>query len=155
MMCKVCLLHWNESIVCCTSGRGFIGCTLDLLTTAVNWKFVECMMDLLSVPEHVIKKGGPHDHRHGKLPGNKEYHLVNNLEEMKRDHEGTDSCEIISSVGEKTIEMKKFVVHGTFLQMKITPIICQKNTFSTRTIGGSLSISRPLNILISNKRCPH
>ena len=30
------------------------------------------------------------------------------------------SCEIISSVGErlKTVEMKKFVVHGTFLQMK-------------------------------------
>ena len=34
----------------------------------------------------------------------------------------TDSCEILSSVGEwfKTIEMKKFVVQRTFLQMKIT-----------------------------------
>ena len=76
----------------------------------------------------------------------------------------TDSCEIISSVGErlKTVEMKKFVVHGTFLQMKITPIICQKkNTLTTRTIGGSLSISREMtpnqgeNVLISNKRCVH
>ena len=59
----------------------------------------------------------------------------------------TDSCEIISSVGErlKTVEMKKFVVHGTFLQMKITPFICQKkNTFTTRRIGGSLSISREM-----------
>ena len=43
----------------------------------------------------------------------------------------------------KTVEMKKFVVHGTFLQNKITPIICQKkNTFTTSKIGGSLSISR-------------
>ena len=44
----------------------------------------------------------------------------------------TDSCEIIFSLGEwlKTVEMKKFVVHGTFLQIKITPIICKKkNTF--------------------------
>ena len=38
--------------------------------------------------------------------------------------------------------MKKFAVHGTFLQMKITLVKCQKkNTFTTRTIGGSLSIS--------------
>ena len=38
--------------------------------------------------------------------------------------------------------MQKFVVHGTFLQMKITPTICQKkNTFTTRTIGGSLNKS--------------
>ena len=40
----------------------------------------------------------------------------------------TDSCEIMFSVDEwlKTVEMEKFVVHGTFLQMKITLIICQK-----------------------------
>ena len=57
----------------------------------------------------------------------------------------TDSCEITFSVGEwlKTVEMNKFVVHGTFLQIKITPIVClKKNTFSTRIIGGALSISR-------------
>ena len=37
--------------------------------------------------------------------------------------------------------MKTFVVHGTFLQMKITPIIRpKKNTFNIRTIGRSLSI---------------
>ena len=56
----------------------------------------------------------------------------------------TDSCEIMFSVGEclKTVEMKKFVVHGTFLQMKITPIMCpKKNTFTIRTIGGSFNKS--------------
>ena len=45
----------------------------------------------------------------------------------------TDSCEIMFSVDEwlKTVEMKKFVVHGMFLQMKITLIICHKNNTST------------------------
>ena len=44
-----------------------------------------------------------------------------------------DSCEIMFSANErsKTIEMKKFVAHGTFLQNKITPIICQKQNTST------------------------
>ena len=38
--------------------------------------------------------------------------------------------------------MKKFVAHGTFLQNKITPIICQKqNIFTTGKIGGSLNKS--------------
>ena len=45
----------------------------------------------------------------------------------------------------KTIEMKRFVEHGMFLQMKTTPIIChKKNTSTTGTIGGSISISRAM-----------
>ena len=54
------------------------------------------------------------------------------------------SCEIMFSVNgcSKTVEMKMFVVNGTFLQNKITPIICQKkNNFTTSKIG-SLSISQ-------------
>ena len=54
------------------------------------------------------------------------------------------SCEIMFSVNgsSKTIEMMMFVVNGTILQNKITPIECQnQNTFTTGKIGGSLSIS--------------
>ena len=36
-------------------------------------------MDLLSVPEYVIKKGRPHGHRYGKKPGDREYHTDNQL----------------------------------------------------------------------------
>ena len=36
-------------------------------------------MDLLSVPEYVIKKGRPHGHRYGKKPGDKEYYIANQL----------------------------------------------------------------------------
>ena len=60
----------------------------------------------------------------------------------------------------KTIEMKKFVDDGMFLQRTITLVICQsKNSSTTRTSGGSISISRVLtpyhweNVLISSKRC--
>ena len=54
------------------------------------------------------------------------------------------SCEITFSVNgcSKTIEMKMFVVNGTILQNKITPIECEnQNTSTTGKIGGSLSIS--------------
>ena len=47
-------------------------------------------MDLLSIPEYVIKKGRPHGHRYGKLPENKEYHLAHNLKKRckKREYKG-------------------------------------------------------------------
>ena len=51
----------------------------------------------------------------------------------------TDSYEIQNSVVEwlKTVEMKKLVDDGMFLQMKSTLIICQKKiTSTTRTNGG-------------------
>ena len=52
-----------------------------LIETVASRSFIEYTLDL-SIPENVIKKGRPHDHRYGKLPGNKEYYLANNL---KRD----------------------------------------------------------------------
>ena len=36
-------------------------------------------MDFLSIPECVIKKGRPHDHRYGELPEKKEYHQPHNV----------------------------------------------------------------------------
>ena len=118
--CKACLSYWSEGIVYCTCGHL-------LKETVANRGFIEYTLDLLSIPEYVIKKGRLHGHRYGKAPEKKEYYLAHNLNKRcKRwtaKESMTDSCEIISSVGEKlkTVEMKKFVVHGTFLQMKITP----------------------------------
>ena len=55
-----------------------------------NRYFIECTLDLLSIPEYVIKKGRPHGHRYGKLPENKEYHLAHILKKRckKRDYKG-------------------------------------------------------------------
>ena len=42
-------------------------------------QFINYTMDLLSVPEYVIKKGRPHEYRYGKKPGDKEYFTANQL----------------------------------------------------------------------------
>ena len=44
-----------------------------------NQQFINCTMNLLSVPEYVIKKGRPHGHRYGKKPGDKKYHTASQL----------------------------------------------------------------------------
>ena len=41
--------------------------------------FIVYTLDLLSIPEYVIKKGRPHGHRYGKVSENKEYYLAHDL----------------------------------------------------------------------------
>ena len=92
--CKACLSYWNIGIVYCTCGHF-------LQKQTVNRKFVKCTMDLLSVPEYVIKKGRAHAHRYGKKPGD-EYYLANQLKKKrkKRQELMTDSYDIKNSVFE-------------------------------------------------------
>ena len=71
--CKVCLSYWNIGILYCTCGH-FLH-----KERGANQQFINYTMDLLSVPEYVIKKGRPHRHRYGKKPGDKEYHTANQL----------------------------------------------------------------------------
>ena len=80
--CIACLSYWNIGIVYCTCGH-FLQ-----KETAVNRKFVKYTMDLLSVPEYVIKKRRAHGHRYGKKQGDKEYYLANQLKKKckKRDN---------------------------------------------------------------------
>ena len=81
--CKACLSCWSEGIVYCTCGH--------LLTeTVANRSVIVYTLDLLSIPEYVIKKGRPHGHRYGKLPENKEYHLAHILRKrcIKRQFKG-------------------------------------------------------------------
>ena len=76
--CKASLSYWNVGIVYCTCGH-FLQ-----KETAVNRKFVKYTMDLLSLPEYVIKKGRPHGHRYGKKPGDKEHYLANQLKKKSK-----------------------------------------------------------------------
>ena len=71
--CKVCLSYWNIGIVYCTCGH--------FLYKERGWnqKFIKYTMDLLSIPEYVIKKERPHGHRYGKKPGDREYYTANQL----------------------------------------------------------------------------
>ena len=81
--CKACLSYWSEGIVYCTCGHL-------LKETVANRSFIVFSLDLLSIPEYVIKKGRPHGHRYGKLPENKEYYQAHNLKKrcVKRQFKG-------------------------------------------------------------------
>ena len=59
--CKVCLSYWNIGILYCTCGH-FLH-----KERGANQQFI------------VINKGGPHGHRYGNKPGDKEYHTANQL----------------------------------------------------------------------------
>ena len=41
-------------------------------------------MNLLSIPDYVIKKGRPHGHRYGKKPGDREYYIANQLKKKSK-----------------------------------------------------------------------
>ena len=71
--CIVCLPYWNIGILHCTCGH-FLH-----KERGANHQFISYTMDLLSLPEHVIKKGRPHEHRYGKKPGDKEYFTAHKL----------------------------------------------------------------------------
>ena len=70
--CKECLSYWSEGIVYCTCGHL-------LKESEANRGVIQYTLDLLSIPNYVIKKGRPHGHRHGKTPQQKEYHQAHNL----------------------------------------------------------------------------
>ena len=82
--CKACLSYWNIGIVYCTCGH-FLR-----KGRGANHQFIKYTMDLLSIPEYVIKKGRHHVHRYGKKPGDKEYYRANQLRKKckKKDFQG-------------------------------------------------------------------
>ena len=70
--CKEDLSCWSEGIVYCTCGHL-------LREIAGNRGFIGYTLDLLSIPEYVIKKGRLHEPRCEKTPEKKEYHLAHHL----------------------------------------------------------------------------
>ena len=65
--CTVCVSYRNIGILYCTCGHFLHN------EKGTNQEFINYTMDLLSVPQYVIKKGRPHGHRYGKKPGDREY----------------------------------------------------------------------------------
>ena len=60
--CTVCLSYWNICFVYRTCGH-FLR-----KGRGANQQFIKFSMDLLSIPEYVIKKGRHQGHRYGKMP---------------------------------------------------------------------------------------
>ena len=118
--CKECLLYWSEGSVYCTCGR--------LLKEIVaNRGFIQFSLDLLSIPEHVIKKGRPHGRRYGKTPEKSiTWPIICKRDASREDSQESMivSCEILIFVNpfSNMIELKMFVFTGTILQNKISPV---------------------------------
>ena len=76
--CRACLTHWSAGIVYCTCGH------LMKDGTTENKKYISSVLDLFSIPNFYIRKGGPHGHRYGKAPGCKEYHTAHQCQKRCR-----------------------------------------------------------------------
>ena len=100
---KECLSYWSEGIVHCT-------CRHLLKESEANRGVVQCTLDLLSIPNYVIKKGRPHGHRYGKTPEQKEHHQALNLKKrcIKREFTGIHDRFLRDHVCSVMIEMKMF-----------------------------------------------
>ena len=78
--CKVCLSFWDIGIVHCTCANFF------RKSREENQKFIKYTMNLLSIPDYVIKKGRLHGHRYGEKPGDREYYIANlTIEEVQEE----------------------------------------------------------------------
>ena len=66
-----CLLYWNQGIVHCTCGH--------LLRENESSRHLhQWQLDVLSIPNYVIKKERPHGARHGKTEAQKEHFIAHN-----------------------------------------------------------------------------
>ena len=72
VQCKERLLYWNEGIVCCTCGHL-------LKESEASRGILQWTLDLLSIPNCVIKKGRPHGHLYGKTKEQKDHYIAHNL----------------------------------------------------------------------------
>ena len=69
--CKECLLYWNQGIVYCICGHL-------LRETESSRHLHQWQLDILSIPNHVTKKGRPHGARHGKTEEQREHFIAHN-----------------------------------------------------------------------------
>ena len=69
--CSECLLYWNQGIDYCTCGH--------LLRENESSRHLhQWQLDVLSIPNYVIKKGRPHGARHGKNEAQNEHFIAHN-----------------------------------------------------------------------------
>ena len=70
--CSECLLYWNQGIVYCFCGH--------LLSDNESSRHLhQWQLDVLSIPNYVIKKGRPPGARHGKTEAQKEHFTAHNV----------------------------------------------------------------------------
>ena len=83
VQCSECLLYWSQGFVHCTCGHL-------LRENQSSRGNIRWTLDLLSIPNYVIKKGRPHGNRHGKTEALKEHFIAHNSRKscIKKGFEG-------------------------------------------------------------------
>ena len=139
--CKECLLYWNQSIVYCICGHL-------LRESAAKRGVIQYTVDLLSIPNYVIKKGRPHGHIHGKTPQQKEYHQAHNLKKrcIKKGyqvihHRFLIDSEFRTSQLEHGRDVEVCIKMDELADKNFSHYMTQEEYFDTNRIGGSLSTS--------------
>ena len=81
--CKECRLYWNQGIVYCT-------CGYLLRENQSSRSILQWTLDLLSIPNYVIKKVRPHGNRLGKTEEKRKHFIAHNLRKrcIKKGFEG-------------------------------------------------------------------
>ena len=72
VQCSVCLLYWNQGIVYCT-------CWHLLREKKSSRRIHRWQLDILSIPNYVIKKVRPHGNRHWKTEEQRKHFIAYNL----------------------------------------------------------------------------
>ena len=72
VQCSDCLLYWNQGIVYCTCGHLF-------RENKSSRRIHRWQLDILSIPNYVIKKWRPHGNRHRKTEAQKAHFIAHNL----------------------------------------------------------------------------
>ena len=140
VQCPECLLYWNQAIVYCTCGHL-------LRENQSSRNILRGTLDLLSIPNYVIKKMRPHSNRHGKTEEQRK-HYCPYFEKRDASQGVLKEFTIASRTNQHfvnrysaLIELKKYASRCTRTRRKISPIVCRKtSTLDTKRIGGSLSI---------------
>ena len=134
VQCSECLLYWNQGIVYCTCGHL-------LRENQSSRNILRWTLDLLSIPNYVIKKGRPHGNRHGKTEEQRQHHIAHNLRKRCNSRSFPERFNMFVNRYSALIELKKYASRWTRTRRKISPIVCRKtSTLDTKRIGGSLSI---------------
>ena len=139
--CKECPSYWSEGIVHCTCGHL-------LKESEANRGVIQYTLDILSIPEYVIKKGRPHGHGYGKTPEKKEYHQAHNLKKrcikkhFKWIHDRfLKDPEFCASMLEHDRDEEICIKMDDLADKDFSHYETESEFFDTNRNGGSLSIS--------------
>ena len=124
VQCSECLLYWNQGIVYCTCGHL-------LRENKSSRRIHRWQLDLLSIPNYVIKKGRPHGNRHGKTEEQREHFIAHNLRKrcIKKKFEGIhDRFQKDLRFRDSQLRIdrtEEYASRWTRWRRKISPIACR------------------------------